>query len=123
MLRKLLAVSVFVGSVGSLAACTQATAPDTAVSRNDLTATQDAAAPRVPGPPAEAFAACKSLSEGAACTVKFGDKSVDGTCRNGPDGQGEQACVPANLPPPPPRGDRPPGPPAGSPGGSVPGGP
>jgi hypothetical protein len=58
--------------------------------------------PPPPGPPPEAFAACKELSDGAACTVSFHGEALDGTCRSGPDGKGPLACVPANMPPPPP---------------------
>lgn len=54
------------------------------------------------GPPPQAFDACKTLAEGAACVVTFGDRSIQGTCRKGPDGNGALACAPANLPPPPP---------------------
>ena len=54
------------------------------------------------GPPPEAFAACKKLSAGDACTVKLPDRTVEGICRNGPDGKGELACAPKDMPPPPP---------------------
>ena len=54
------------------------------------------------GPPPQAIDACKSLAESAACVVTFGDRSINGTCRKGPDGSGLLACAPANMPPPPP---------------------
>jgi len=53
-------------------------------------------------PPQEAFDACKSLSEGAACSVTFQDRTMNGTCRKGPRGESELACVPERAPGPPP---------------------
>ena len=59
--------------------------------------------PPLPGPPPpEAFAACKDLADGATCSVTFQDRTLDGTCRKGPDGKGELACAPTRMPPPPP---------------------
>jgi hypothetical protein len=61
-----------------------------------------ACAPAMPpphGPPQEALDACKSLSEGAACRVTFHDRTMDGTCRKGPDANSALACAPA-MPPP-----------------------
>ncbi len=55
-----------------------------------------------PAPPPEAYQACQSLGEGAACTVTMGDRQASGTCRNGPDGNGALACVPVRPPGPPP---------------------
>jgi hypothetical protein len=54
-----------------------------------------------PAPPPEAFQACQSLAEGAACTVTHGDHQMAGTCRSGPDG-GALACAPARPHGPPP---------------------
>lgn len=67
------------------------------------------------GPPQEAIDACKGQADGAACTAKMGDKTVEGTCKKGPDNQGELACMP--------QGGGPGGPPPGGPGGPPPGGP
>lgn len=55
-------------------------------------------------PPREAFDACKSLSEGAACSVSFNGRTMTGTCRKGPRGESELACVPEHPPGPPPSG-------------------
>ena len=52
-----------------------------------------------PGPPPEAFAACKGLAEGDACTVSFDGHTMEGICRSGPDGKEALACAP-NGPPP-----------------------
>jgi hypothetical protein len=53
-------------------------------------------------PPQEAFDACKSLTEGAACSVSFRGQTMNGTCRKGPHGESELACVPERPPGPPP---------------------
>lgn len=55
-------------------------------------------------PPREAFDACKSLTEGAACSVTFRGQTMAGTCRKGPRGESELACVPERPPGPPPSG-------------------
>jgi hypothetical protein len=57
---------------------------------------------RPPGPPPEAVDACKDKSEGNACVVNLHGTTIDGTCRNGPDGNGPLACMPAHPPAPPP---------------------
>lgn len=62
------------------------------------------------GPPPEATAACSGKTVDAACAVTFGGKSHDGTCQNGPDGKGELACRPNDMPKPP-AGGHPHGPP------------
>jgi hypothetical protein len=53
-------------------------------------------------PPPEAFSACQSQKQGAACTVNFHGQSVAGTCETfGDEGL---ACRPEGPPPaPPPR--------------------
>jgi hypothetical protein len=56
---------------------------------------------RPPAPPAEAYSACAGHSEGDACTVKFRDQTLDGTCRKFPDNAEALVCVPAHMPPPP----------------------
>lgn len=48
------------------------------------------------GPPAKAVAACSSKAAGDACTLTFGDRTLNGVCRATPDGQ-----VVACRPPPP----------------------
>jgi hypothetical protein len=52
-------------------------------------------------PPQQAFDACKSKASGDACTVTFGDKTVDGTCKAHPEGATTLACHPAHMGPPP----------------------
>jgi len=82
----------------SFAACTVASA-------NESNATSDGSTNRFqplaagdehhpPGPPQEAIAACASKNEGSTCSVQFRDRTVDGICRNGPDGNGPLACAP-----------------------------
>ncbi len=56
---------------------------------------------RPPAPPAESLQACQGLQDGAACSFTMGDRSVQGTCRNGPDGQ-PAACMPHRPHGPPP---------------------
>lgn len=46
-------------------------------------------------PPAEAFTACASKSEGQSCTVTSSRGEMSGTCKAPPRGEGELACVPA----------------------------
>lgn len=47
------------------------------------------------GPPAEAFAACKTLSVGDACTVSTPRGEMTGSCTAAPSGQeGPLACAP-----------------------------
>lgn len=53
-------------------------------------------------PPKEAFEACESLTEGAACSVTFRGQTRSGTCRKGPRGESKLACVPERPPGPPP---------------------
>lgn len=55
------------------------------------------------GPPPEAIAACAELEEGDECTVKFGEKTLEGTCKAGPSDDDPLACMP--------EGGRPMGPP------------
>jgi hypothetical protein len=50
--------------------------------------------PRHHGPPKEAFAACEGKAVDAACTAAMGPHSFDGTCRQGPRGEGALACAP-----------------------------
>ncbi|MCC6525016.1 MAG: hypothetical protein IT373_20345 [Polyangiaceae bacterium] len=53
------------------------------------------------GPPPEALAACKDLAADAACKVVLPERSIEGTCRKGPDADKPLACAPAHMPPPP----------------------
>ncbi|HEX4337612.1 MAG TPA: hypothetical protein VH062_16980 [Polyangiaceae bacterium] len=53
-------------------------------------------------PPQEAIEACASKAEGDACSVTFHDRTMDGTCRKGPNGEGTLACAPKGPPPGPP---------------------
>jgi hypothetical protein len=71
------------------------------------TSTQtQAASTKAPGhmcqqPPQQALDACANLTAGAACSFDADGHHIDGTCRNGPDGQGPLACAPQmRLPPP-----------------------
>jgi hypothetical protein len=57
-------------------------------------------------PPQAAFDACKSAREGDTCSVSFNGHTVTGTCRKGPSGEEELACVPARPPGPPPSSSR-----------------
>ena len=50
-------------------------------------------------PPAEAFEACASKSEGQSCTVSSSRGEMSGTCKAPPKGEGELACVPAGKRP------------------------
>ena len=49
------------------------------------------------GPPEEAVKACASLSEGATCKTKMGDKEMEGTCQKHPGGD-KLACSPKGGP-------------------------
>jgi len=53
-------------------------------------------------PPQEAFDACKTLTEGAACRMTFNGHDMTGTCRKGPRGESELACLPERPHGPPP---------------------
>ena len=53
-------------------------------------------------PPQQAIDACSNKAEGDTCSVTFGDRTMDGTCRKGPGGDGPLACAPKGPPPPPP---------------------
>ena len=50
-------------------------------------------------PPPEAYTACDGKQVDAACTVTFGDRTLEGTCAATPDGR--LACRPSRPPPPP----------------------
>ncbi len=77
-----------------------------------LAASAKSAPPSVPAadappphkPPQEAFDACKGSTEGAACSVTFHDRTLTGTCKKGPNGESDLACVPDHPPGPPPAG-------------------
>lgn len=51
-------------------------------------------------PPPEAFTACEGKAADAACTVTFGDRTIEGTCRTPPPDSGETrlVCFPARPP-------------------------
>ncbi len=51
-----------------------------------------------PQPPPEAFSACKGCSEADACTVKFEDRLLEGTCQSFAAGATELICVPSQVP-------------------------
>lgn len=57
-------------------------------------------------PPAEAFTACEGKAEGADCQVQLHDRTINGTCVA--PSQDELFCMPNDMPPPPPDGQRPP---------------
>lgn len=47
-------------------------------------------------PPEEVFAACDGKAKDAACEVKFGDKTINGSCKSPPnDANARAACIPA----------------------------
>ena len=110
-------------SIGSLSlvavgvwACSSAAAADgdssATATRSALRASTKTNPPSVPAdapppprkPPQEAFDACKGSTEGAACSVTFHDHTLTGTCKKGPNGEAELACVPDRPPGPPPQG-------------------
>jgi hypothetical protein len=54
------------------------------------------------GPPPEAIEACNGKAAEEACTVTLRDGVAHaGTCQTGPDGKGQLACRPNDLPKPP----------------------
>ncbi len=53
------------------------------------------------GPPPAAFDACNGKSSGDSCTVTFGERTVDGSCRQLPQDD-RLACMPDHMPGPPP---------------------
>jgi hypothetical protein len=57
-----------------------------------------------PKSPQAAFDACKTASEGDACSVSFDGHTMTGTCRKGPSDEAELACVPDHPSGPPPSG-------------------
>jgi hypothetical protein len=67
----------------------------------DTQASSDPTADHHGPPPEEAFAACASLTVDATCAFEIDGHHLDGTCRNGPDGNGPLACAPDHPPPPP----------------------
>ncbi|HYQ02929.1 MAG TPA: hypothetical protein VER96_29860 [Polyangiaceae bacterium] len=81
---------------------TKQTTPATSATPNPVPPSRPADARPPRKPPQEAFDACKSLSEGDACSVSFRGQTMTGTCRKGPNGESELACVPAYPPGPPP---------------------
>jgi hypothetical protein len=92
-----------VASAADGVATTQRTLAASGVA-NPVSPAQPVDAPPAHKPPQEAFDACKSLSEGDACSVNFDGHTMSGTCRKGPHGESELACVPARPPGPPPSG-------------------
>ena len=46
------------------------------------------------GPPQEAFEACASLAEGAACSFTSPRGDMTGMCMTGPRGEAQLACAP-----------------------------
>lgn len=93
----------------AIAGCSSAAAAESGTSSNQTTLaasagtpTADAPPPPHHKPPQAAFDACKGASEGAACSVTFGDHTMSGTCRKGPNGEGDLACAPDHPPGPPP---------------------
>ncbi|HTQ08280.1 MAG TPA: hypothetical protein VMI54_30710 [Polyangiaceae bacterium] len=52
-----------------------------------------------PKPPQAAFDACRDRSEGDACSVDFGGRTISGTCRKPPEGDADLICMPAGPPP------------------------
>jgi hypothetical protein len=54
-----------------------------------------------PPPPPEAYASCQSRAQGDACSVQFGDRTIEGTCMPDPS-DGRLFCRPSGPPPRPP---------------------
>jgi hypothetical protein len=112
MNRNLLRLSLsYVPLALGIWACGVAAAQDATQSRNGArtpstgTPSQPVDAPPTPRkPPQEAFDACKSLAEGDACSVSFNGHTMNGTCRKGPNGEGELVCAPPHPAEPPPTG-------------------
>ena len=53
-----------------------------------------------PSIPQEAYASCESKSDGDACSVRFRDMEIKGTCTKEPSGS-KLFCRPNEMPPPP----------------------
>jgi hypothetical protein len=88
-------------------ACTADPAPDVDTNTNGYSASGGVSGVNHRHrPPQAAFDACAKLAQGASCQVTWHDRTIDGTCRNGPDGTAELACVPQGLPTPPPPDER-----------------
>ena len=97
------ACSVASAADGSVSAATSThSAIGAIVTTDPASSSYPADAPARHRPPREAFDACKSRSEGAACSVTFDGHTMNGTCRKGPKGESELVCAPAHPPGPPP---------------------
>jgi len=53
------------------------------------------------GPPPAAFEACSGKASGDSCTVSFGDRTINGTCKTLPQDD-RLVCMPDHAPPGPP---------------------
>lgn len=58
-----------------------------------------------PGPPPEAVEACVDQSEGAECRVEIPAREVVGSCAKSPQADLPLACLPDDMPAPPPPAD------------------
>jgi hypothetical protein len=60
-------------------------------------------------PPEEVFTACDGKKAGDACSVKMGDRALDGTCAVPPESAQDSrlSCRPSSQPGPPPGGGQP----------------
>ena len=96
---KMSLVSVMMATGIGATACEQTRELDAEAMSRELLAASGGGEEQTPLPPDEAFKACEGLAESANCTVQLESRSIEGTCRKGPEGQGELACAP-NLPPP-----------------------
>jgi hypothetical protein len=98
MRRGLIITCTLISTDCVVLACGTPDAPtdDTVAVQNQIST--GAPAPTGDSPPKQALDACKSLAEGASCTVTLPERAIDGTCRKGPDGEGQLACAPAQLP-------------------------
>jgi hypothetical protein len=101
----------YLGLLLALGGCSVASAAEgsQATSTSTLSAPATATPPSYPvdapahgKPPQEAFDACKSHSEGDACSVTEGGHTMTGTCRKGPNGESDLACAPPHPQGPPP---------------------
>ena len=111
MIRSIGTELCYLGLLLALGGCSVASAADgpSTSSQSALNAAATTTPPSYPvdapprgKPPQEAFDACKSHSEGDACSVTFDGHTMNGTCRKGPNGETDLACAPPHPQGPPP---------------------
>jgi hypothetical protein len=82
------------------AACVDETSADTQAASNAAAAQGSGPGHPCGPPPQEALDACEGLAADDTCAFDIDGHHVDGTCRNGPEGDGPLACAPDRPPPP-----------------------